>query len=86
MLTTQKDLAKLVGNAAWFTEFTPVRLDHLDFVKRLLLTFCELDICCALLDAYAAYIARAVSVCSVGELALSVLYIAKFNSPLLDHF
>jgi len=25
-------------------------------------------------------------VCSVSELALGVLYFAKFNSPLLDHF
>ena len=86
MLTTQKDLVKLAGNAVWFTEFTPVRLDHLDFVKRLLHTFCELDICCAIVNAYPAYIAGAVSVCSVGDFTLSVLYIAKVNSPLLVHF
>jgi len=86
MLKTQKDLEKLAGNAVWFSEFTPVRIDHLDFVKRLLLTFCELDICCTIINSYPAYIAGAVSVCSVGELALGVFYFAKFNSPLLDHF
>jgi len=86
MLTTQKDLVNLAGNAVWFTEFTPVRLDYLDFVKRLLRTFCEIDICCALVNAYPAYIAGTVYVCSVGELALGVLYFAKFNSTLLDHF
>jgi len=86
MLTTQKDLVKVAGNSVWFTEFTPLRLDHLDFVKRLLHTFWELDICCALVNAYPAYIAGAVSVCSVGELTLSILYFAKVNSPLLDHF
>jgi len=86
MLKTQKDLEKLTGTAVWFTEFNPVRLDHLDIVKRLLLTFCELDICCAMINAYPAYIAVAVGVCSVGELALVVLYFATLNSPLLDHF
>jgi len=63
MLKTQKDLETLAGTAVWFTEFTPVRLEHLDFVKRLLLTFCELDICCAIVNAYPAYIAGAVGVC-----------------------
>ena len=86
MLKTQKDLEKLAGTAVWITEFTPVRIDHLDFVKRLLLTFCELEICSAMVNDYPAYIAGAVSVCSVGELALGVLYFAKVNSPLLDHF
>ena len=86
MLKIQKDLEKLAVTAVWFTEFTPVRLDHLDFVKRLLLTFCELDVCCAMINAYQAYIAGAVGLCSVGELALGVLYFAKFNSTLLDHF
>jgi len=38
-----------------------------------------------MVNAYPAYIAEAVGVCSVGELALGVLYFAKFNSPLLDH-
>jgi len=32
MLKTQKDLEKLAGTSVWFTEFTPVRLDHFDFV------------------------------------------------------
>jgi len=30
ILKTQKDLEKLAGTAVWFTEFTPVRLDHFD--------------------------------------------------------
>jgi len=86
MLKTQKDLEKLAGNAVWFTEFTPVRIDHLDFVKRLLLTFCELDICCTIINSYPAYVAGAVGVCSTGKLALGVFYFAKVNSPLLDNF
>ena len=85
MLKTQKDLETVVGSAVWFTEFTPVRTDHLGFVRRLLLTFCELDICCSIVNSYPAYIAGAVGVCSVGELALGVFYFAKVDSPFLDH-
>jgi len=86
MLKTQKDLEEIAGNAVRFTEFTPVSKNHLEFVTRLLLTFCELDICCAIINAYPAYIAGAVGVCSVGELALGVFYFAKVNAPLLDHY
>jgi len=32
-------------------------LDHLRFVRHLLQTFCELDICCGLTGTYPAYIA-----------------------------
>jgi len=48
LFRTYHDLVKHAGHAVWLTEFTPVRLDHLGFVHRLLQTFCELDICCAL--------------------------------------
>ena len=66
MFTTQQELVKRAGHAVWLTEFTPARLDHLAFVNRLLHTFCELDICCALVNAYPAYIAGALSVYSTG--------------------
>ena len=56
----------------------------MDFVNSLMLTFCELDICCFIVNSYPAYIAGAVGVCSVGELALGVFYFAKVNSPFLD--
>ena len=51
MFRTQQDLVKRVGHAVWLTEFTPARIEHLGFVNRLLHTFCELDICCALVIA-----------------------------------
>ena len=44
MFTTHQHLAKRVGQAVWFTEFTPAKIVHLGFVNRLLHTFCELDI------------------------------------------
>jgi len=61
LFTTQQDLVKRAVHAMWLTEFTPARLD---FVNRLLQTFCELDICCALANAYPAYIAGVLSVYS----------------------
>ena len=54
LFTTQQELVKRAGHAVWLTEFTPTRLDHLGFVNRLLQTLCELDICCALVNAYPA--------------------------------
>jgi len=62
MFTTHQDLMKCAGHAIWFTEFTSAKLDHLGFVNRLLHTFCELDICCALVNAYPSYIAGVISV------------------------
>jgi len=66
----------------WITEFTPVRLD---FVNRLLQTNCELDICGVLVNAYPAYIAGDLSVFSTGGTRLSLLYIARVDSPILDN-
>jgi len=71
------------GHAVWFTEYTPARLDYLAFVNLLLQTFCELDICCALVNAYPAYIAGVLSVFSTGGIRLSLLYIARTDSPTL---
>ena len=62
--TTQQDLVKSAVHAMRLTEFTPPRLDHLDIVNRLLQTFCELDICCALVNAYPAYNAGVLGVYS----------------------
>jgi len=76
---------KRAGHAVWFTEFTPAKLDHPGFVNRILQTFCELDICCALVNAYPSYIAGALSVYSTGCLRLSLLYIARTDSPILDN-
>jgi len=66
MFRTQQVVVKRAGHAVWFNEFTTARLDNLGFVNRLLLTFCELDICCALVNAYPAYIAGVLSVYSLG--------------------
>jgi len=73
MFTTQQELVKRAVHAVWLTEFTPARIDHLGFVNRLLHTFCELYICCALVNAYAAYIAGALSVYYTGGNVVSLL-------------
>jgi len=69
----------------WLNEFTPARLDHLGLVNRLLLRFCELDICCALANAYPAYIAGFLSVFSTDGTRLSLFYIARVVSPIVDN-
>jgi len=84
MFRTQQDLVKRAGHSVWLTEFTPARIDLLDFVNRLLHTFGELDMCCALVNAYPAYIAGALSVYSTGGNAVSLLYVARTASPILD--
>jgi len=48
LFATQQFLVNEVGKALWLTHFTPVRLDHLRFVNRLLNTSCAQDICCAI--------------------------------------
>jgi len=62
-----------------------VRLDHLGFVIRLLNTFCSLDICCALVGKYPAYIAGVPISHYVDRLRLSQLCIARTDSPILDN-
>jgi len=58
VIETQQFLVNgnIAGNAIWLLHFTPVRLDHLRFVNRLLETFCAQDICCAFTGNYPAYI------------------------------
>jgi len=85
LFRTLQDLVKCAGHAVWFTEFTHAKLDHLGFVNRLLHYFCELDTCCALVNAYPAYIAGALSVYSTGGLRLSLLYIVRTDSPILEN-
>ena len=75
----------LAGHAVWIKEFTPARLEHFGFMNRLLLTFCELDICCALVNAYPAYIAGILSVYSLGGNVVSLLNIARTDCPILDN-
>jgi len=85
MFTTQQDMVKRAGHAIWFTEFTPTKIVHLGFVNPLLHTFCELDICCAFVNAFPSYIAGVISVFSTGVTWLSLLYIARIESPILDN-
>jgi len=85
LFRTHQDLVHRVGHAVWLTEFTPARLEILGFVNRLLQTFCELNICCAFVNAYPAYIADALSVYSTGGNVVSLLYIARTDSPILDN-
>jgi len=75
LFETHQDLVKRAGHGVWFTEFRPARMDYLGFFNRLLQTFCELEIFCALVNAYPAYIAGALSVYSTGGLRLCLLYI-----------
>ena len=81
MFRTHQDLLGHAGHAVWFTEFTPAKIDHLGFVNRLLHTFCELDICCALVNADPSYIAGVISVFSTGGPRISLLYFARVDSP-----
>ena len=85
LFRTQQDLVKRAGHAVWLTEFTSARLEHLGFVNRLLQTFCELDICCVLVNAYRAYIAGVLGVYSTAVGKLSLLYISRVDSPILDN-
>jgi len=84
LLGTQQDLVNRAGHAVWLTEFTPARVDYLGFVNRLLQTFCELDICCALVIAYPACIAGVLSVFSTGGNVV-MWYIPSTDSPILDN-
>jgi len=85
LCTIHQVLVKHVGHAVLFTEFTPAKIYHLGFVNRLLHTFCEVDICCALVNAYPSYIAGFISVFSAGGTRLSLLYIARINFHILDN-
>jgi len=82
---TQQDLVRRASHAVWFTEFTHARLDYLALVNSLIQTFCELDICCALVNAYTAYIAGVLSVFSARGIRLSLLYIARTDSLIIDN-
>ena len=67
------------------THFTPARRDHLGFVNLLLKEFCALDICCALVGTYPAYIGGVLSSHYVDRLRLSQLCIARTDSPIIDN-
>jgi len=84
LFRTQQNLVKRAAHAMWLTEFTPARLDYLGLVNRLLQTFCELDICCALVNTYPTYIAGYSSLFSTGGGNVSLLYLARVDSPILD--
>jgi len=72
------------GNALWLTHFTPVRLDHLRFVNRLLETFCALDTFCAITGTYPAYIAGVLNSCYRTRPAVGELHVARTDSTILD--
>jgi len=76
---------KRADHAVWLTEFTPVSLEHLGFVNRLLQNLCELDICCALVNAHPAYIAGVFSLFSTGGGKVSLLYFSRVDFPILDN-
>ena len=74
----------IAGNALWLTHFTPTRLDHLRFVNLLLKTFCALDICCAFVRTYPAYIPGVLGSYYNETLRVCQLCIPKTDSPILD--
>jgi len=78
-------MVKRAGHAVWLNEFTQARLEYFAFVNRLMQTLCELDIFCALVNAYPANIAGVLSVFSTGGIRLSLLYIARTDSPFIDN-
>jgi len=78
-------LVNSVGYALLLTHFKPARRDHLEFVNILLKEFCSLDICCALVGTYPAYIAGVLSSHYFDELRLSQLCIARTDSPIFEN-
>ena len=74
-------MVKRAGHGVWLNEFTPARMEHLGFVNRLMQTFCELDICCSLVNTYPAYIAGVFSLFSTGGGKISLLYFFLVDSP-----
>ena len=84
---TQECLVKnnIARHAVSVTHFTPARPDHLGFVNRLLNVFCALDICCALVGTYAAFIAGVHRSHYVDHLRLGQLCIARTDSPIIDN-
>jgi len=74
-----------VGHALWLTHFTPARRDHLGFVNLLLKVFCSLDICCALVGTYSAYISGVLISHYSDHLRLIQLCINRTDSPILEN-
>jgi len=86
LFQTQQFLVTEMGHAVWLQQFTPARLDYLSFVRRLLQTFCELDICCTIKGTYPAYIAGVLaSFCNIAP-CIGGLHIARTSSSILDNF
>jgi len=77
-------MLKRAGHAEWLNEFTPARMEYLGFVNRLMQTFCELDICCSLVNTYPAYIAGVFSLFSPGGGKIRLLYYARVDSPMRE--
>jgi len=84
---TQHFLVKnnIAGHTVWWTHFSSERLDHLGFVNHLLNTFCALDISCALVGTFPAYIAGLLISHYVDTLRVSQQCIARTDSPILDN-
>jgi len=83
LFETQECLVKnnIDGHDPWLTHFTPARRDHLGFVNHLFKEFCALDICCALVGTYLAYIAGFLCSHYVDHLRLRQLWIARADFP-----
>jgi len=86
LFETQRCLVQenIAGNDVCLTHLLPVRLDYLGFVIRLLET-CALDICCALVGTYPAYIVGVLSSHYTDRLRVSQLCIGRTDSPILDN-
>jgi len=84
LFKVQQFLVNEAGNAKCLTHFTPVRLDHLRFVNRLLETFCELDIYCAITGTYPAYIAGVLNSYYSKIPAVGKLHKARRDSVILE--
>jgi len=85
LFATQHFLVSVAGNALWLTHFSPVGLEHLRFVNRLLETSSALDICCAITGNYPAFIAGVLNSYYRTRPAVGVLNIARTDSSLLDN-
>ena len=84
LFKSQEILVNKVGNAICLTNFTPVKLDHLRFVNRLLEASCAPDICCAVTGTFPAYIAGVLNSYYSQRTAVGKLHIAGTDSSILD--
>ena len=75
----------IIGHSLWLTHFTPGNRDHLGFANHLINEFCASYICCAIVGTYHDSIVGVLSSHYADRLRLSLVRIARTDSPILDN-